>query len=180
MTWDARTDRMRTFSHNREYDIENPSGTGAIMLQCMAEQGLDAWCKAHPGIVLQAELAGPGINGNRLDLKAHRLFVFSVYGTHDLCYVNPYDDLRDTAMPLPAESLTPRLDIDLDGLTVTDLLDIADNLRGNVSKNRLDEGFVIHVTGIGDLSATEFMTLSRKLGSTMQVKAVSNRYLSRN
>lgn len=170
MVWDERVNRFRGFSHNNEFDLT--TGLGKTLMECAERQGLGEFCKSHPMLTVQAELCGPKIQSNRYALGEHRLFVFSLWDMNRGSYLNPYvfGELTD--------SVVPKLDIDLsqfDG--PSDFLSWVDGMRGNITKDRLDEGVVVHV--VGNLRATqdEWLALSDELGMQRQVKAVSNKFL---
>lgn len=176
---DPRDNVLKVYSHNNRLSLDD--GMGRAMLECATEQGLVGWCEAHVGMTLQFEFAGEKIGGNRLGLKGRRCFVFSAYDIKAREYLDPYELLSGTKVE---RSLTPLLDLDLDQFDKpTDLLDYADSMVGNVTKGRHDEGVVIHVTGRGGIPEDEWPTARQELydalGSTMQMKAVSPLYLSK-
>lgn len=170
MVWDERVNSFRGFSHNNEFDLT--TGLGKTLMECAERQGIGEFCKSHPMVTVQAELCGPKIQSNRYALGKHRLFAFSLWDINRGSYLNPYvfGELTD--------SVVPKLDIDLsqfDG--PSDFLSWVDGMRGNITKDRLDEGVVVHV--VSNLRATqdEWFTLVDGLGPQRQVKAVSNKYL---
>lgn len=170
MLWDKRVNRLRGFSHNNEFDLT--TGLGKTLMECAWRQGIGEFCKSHPMVTVQAELCGPKIQSNRYALGEHRLFVFSIWDMNRGSYLNPYVFGELTG------SVVPKLDIDLsqfDG--PSDFLSWVDGMRGNITKDRLDEGVVVHV--VGNLRATqdELFNLVDELGPQRQVKAVSNKYL---
>lgn len=176
---DPRDRVLKVFSHNNRLDTER--GMGKAMLAMAEEQGIAAYCCEHPGITLQFEFAGEKIGGNRLGLKGRRCFVFSAYDIANRRYLDPYELLRGT---VAERSLTPLEDVDLsrfDG--PADLLAYADGMVGRITKGRHDEGVVIHVTGRGDIPEDEWpravQALTDAFGPTMQMKAVSPLYLSK-
>ena len=166
--YDPRVNRMRCFSHNNEYDIE--TGLGKTTADAAMRQGIWQWCEEHPGITVQAELCGPKIQNNRLKLKQHTLFVFSMWNMNIRCYVDPYlTDLKRLC--------TPTYDIDISEMTRDDVVSHVDGLKGNITSGCLDEGIVIHVIGDGDLNWLERDKLRNALGQTMQVKVINNKFL---
>lgn len=170
MLWDERVNRFRGFSHNNEFDLT--TSLGKTLMECAERQGIGEFCKSHPMVTVQAELCGPKIQSNRYALGEHRLFVFSLWDMNRGSYLNPYvfGELTD--------SVVPKLDIDLSQFDGTsDFLSWVDGMRGNITKDRLDEGVVVHV--VGNLRATqdEWLALSDELGMQRQVKAVSNKFL---
>lgn len=167
--YDPRKNRIRCFSHNNEFDLNQP-GTGMSMANAAKRQGIWEYCESHPGITIQAELCGPGIQKNRLKLQHHTLFVFSVWDMNERRYIGPM------GVPELAQSWVPLDAVDRD-MSRADLIEYASKLKGSVTKGCLDEGIVIHVIGKGYLDDEDWAVLRAALGQTMQVKAVSNRYL---
>ena len=185
MLWDDRTGGFRMFSHNNEFSLDE--GMGKIAYDCAIAQGLVAYCESHHMVTLQAELCGPKIQSDRLALGRHRLFVFSVWDVQECRYVShaelsEQDDARDVLKSFVPIVWLQELSVDtrkaLANLgTPEGFLACVDGLRGSVTKGRLDEGLVVHIFGPGGLSADEWRDLQGTLGATMQVKAVSNKYL---
>ena len=176
---DPRYGKVRAFSHNNE--IACDSGFGEQVYKQAVEQGIVGYLDEHPGITLQMEACGPKINGNRLGLKAFRLFVFSAWDTGSCQYLDPYNLYKSVGgkahYELDPNSMAPRLYMNIGEFeTTTDLIDWADGLRGHVT-DRLDEGVVIHVLGRGSTTDEEWNRLQHALGAQMQVKCISRRYL---
>ena len=170
MVWDKRVGRLRGFSHNNEFDLA--TGLGKTLMECAERQGISAFCESHPMVTVQAELCGPKIQSNRYALKEHRLFVFSTWDMNGERYLDPYafDELSD--------SLLPTLDLDLSEFEEpTDFLSWVDGMRGNITRDRLDEGVVVHVIGNRTATQDEWLALMDELGAQRQVKAVSNKFL---
>ena len=173
LVYDTRTNEFKAFSHNNRYDLN--TGLGATTKRVADEQGLTAWCEGHPGISLGCELCGPKIQSDRLGLGKHRLFVFSVWDMEERRYLNPYDypELLPYCVPMLE-------DVTLDQFGRPDeFLNWTDGIRSNVTKGRLDEGVVIHAFDKGKLSDSEWIKLVGALGQTIQIKAISNKYLLR-
>lgn len=170
MVWDSRVHRFRGFSHNNEFDLT--TGLGKALMECAEKQGISEFCEGHPMVTVQAELCGPKIQSNKYALGEHRLFVFSMWDMNASRYLDPYvfSELED--------SIVPRLSLDLSKFDEPgDFLSWVDGMRGNVTKDRLDEGVVVHI--LGNLTATqsEWLDLTDELGTQRQVKAVSNKFL---
>lgn len=124
-----------------------------------------------PGMAVQFELCGPGIQSNRLKLPAQRPFVFAVWKDH-----HKIDrDQWPTGMPNLA---VPELDENEWALTgsVDDMIAKTDGLRGNVTKDRLDEGIVWHLHEDQQLSEG----LANELGANRCFKIINNKYLTKN
>ena len=173
--YDPRYNKVRLFSHNNELGYD--TGFGKQVYDQAVEQGIIKWVTDNPGITLQFEACAPKINGNRLGLKALRLFIFSVWDTSKCEYVNPDELFNDHDGTEIGRSKVPKLYMDLSEFPTTiDLIDFVDGLRGHVNCSRLDEGVVIHIIGHGDTSDEEWRLLQNELGAQMQVKAISRVY----
>lgn len=171
MLSDPRYQKIRLFSHNNELAIDD--GFGEQVYKQADEQGIVKWLNEHPGITLQMEAVGPKINGNRLGLKALRLFIFSAWDTEACKYLDPYH--YDNSALDPA--CTPELFINLDNFATTiDLIDYVDGLSGNVTA-RLDEGVVVHILGQWNCTSEEMRKIDLELGAQRQLKVISRRYL---
>lgn len=121
-------------------------------------------------IAIQAELCGPGIQGNRMGLKQPELFIFNVFD------IDGYKFLDDSFLPMWAR----RFDLSLVPVayvgpwkwnTVDELLAFADGLNYPNHTDTNDspaEGIVIRPT---------VEALSTILGGRLSIKAISNRYL---
>lgn len=169
VTCDPRDGQTKVCSHNNIFDLTKP-GIGQTAYECAKAQGIVDYCEANPGITVQAELCGPKIGGNRLGLEKPRLFVFSVFDMGTREYVDPYSVM--------SEQCVPKLDLDISQFESTsDMLAYVDGLRGNITPGRPDEGIVVHVLGRGSLNEYEARGVGVCLGPTMQLKAVSNKYL---
>lgn len=120
---------------------------------------------------VQFELCGPGIQSNRLKLPAQRPFVFAVWKDHHKIDRNQWP----TGMPNLA---VPELDENEWALTgsVDDMIAKVDGLRGNVTKDRLDEGIVWHLREDQQLSEG----LANELGANRCFKIINNKYLTKN
>lgn len=178
---DPRYQKVRVFSHNNELSTED--GFGKQVLEQAEQQGIMAYLNEHPGITMQMEAAGPKINGNRLGLKAMRLYVFSMWDTEKCEYISPYGVLTVYCVRAGngdlTQSLTPRMPLLFrlsDYPTTLDLIDYVDGLHGHIT-DRLDEGIVIHILSKGDCTDEEWHKLQVELGSQMQVKVISRKYL---
>lgn len=122
-------------------------------------------------MAVQFELCGPGIQSNRLKLPAQRPFVFAVW--KDRHKIDR--DQWPTGMPNLA---VPELDENEWALTgsVDDMIAKVDGLRGNVTKDRLDEGIVWHLHEDQQLSEG----LANELGANRCFKIINNKYLTKN
>ena len=181
MLYDDRKDTLRIFSHNNEFDLT--TGMGKLVYDTAKAQGLVDFCEVNHMITLQAEMCGPKIQGDRLGLGKHRLFVFSIWDVEERRYV-PCGEIcwRDNSRSVIDSHVPYFAPMSSDGFldlfdTPNDLLEGIDGKRGGITKDRLDEGVVVHIYDRGDLTDVEWAWLVSTLGTTLQVKAVSNRYL---
>lgn len=173
--FDPRYNKVRLFSHNNELAYD--SGFGKQVYEQANDQGIIDWVTDHPGMTVQFEACGPKINGNRLGLKALRLYIFSVWDTDRCEYVHPEVHFHDYDETEIGKSMTPVLFMDLARYeTIEDFIDMVDGLRGHVT-DRLDEGVVIHILGRGECSGDEWNLLRNELDAQMQVKCISRKYL---
>ena len=92
--------------------------------------------KAHPGLWIQAELAGPGVQGNKLRLSGQRLFIFNVIKNGEYLPRSQWHDrlLKNAAPTLPLE--LPE--------TVSETVSQVDGMMSTISPDRFAEGVVWH------------------------------------
>ncbi|MBR3160089.1 MAG: hypothetical protein IKF14_13480 [Atopobiaceae bacterium] len=173
--------RIRMFSHNNEFDLG--VGMGKVVYDAAESQGIVAFLEHFPNVTIQAELCGPKIEGNTLRLNDYRLFVFSVYDVNYGMYVTPYQldghesvtSIHDSCVPYVGDAYGYGFLDQFD--TPQDLIEWTNGLRGMVTPGCLDEGVVVHVIDDSSLDEVERMALRNALGSQMQIKSVSNRFL---
>lgn len=98
--------------------------------------GITDVLKAHPGLWIQAELAGPGIQGNKLGLSDLRLFIFNVIENVEYLPRSEWHErlLKNAVPTLPLE-LPER---------VSEAVSQVDGMKSSVSPSRLAEGVVWH------------------------------------
>ena len=114
-----------------------------------------------PGMLIQFEFAGPGVQSNRLGLKEVRPFVFCVWqDRHQLPRSKWPKACLDAAAPVIEGIEFPA--------NVEEAVAQADGLRDNVAKDRLDEGIVWHTVGGEGLDC---------LDGRDCFKAINNKYL---
>lgn len=90
----------------------------------------------EPGMAIQAEIAGPGIQGNGLGLPDVTLFVYGVY-------YNGNSVIRDN-WPKPClDHAVPALDLELPE-SVSEAVSQVSGMKSSVSPKRLAEGVVWH------------------------------------
>lgn len=119
----------------------------------------------NPGFAIQGEVCGPGIQKNRLNLKASALFVFNVYDVANARYLND-EEMRAfcTRVGLIAVDIIERGDAFAH--TQESLLALAEGFYPNTRNER--EGIVIR---------PQRETVSPILAGRLSFKAISNRYL---
>lgn len=146
---------FRIFGRNWELDPATSLG-----FKVMPREVLDV-LEADPGLTVQFELAGPGINGNRLKLSKPTVFIFSVWKDRVKVPRSQWDEafLANSA---------PEVVFEISG-SIDEMLSKVAKLRGNVSKDLLDEGIVLHLKdSVGDVAW---------LDGPGVVKFISNGYL---
>ena len=181
IVYDSESGEFRIFGHH--YELDPADGLGKQALATCERQGIAGFCESHPDYVVQFEFAGPKVNKNRLGLGTHRAFVFAVwvdgrtkvpFEDEAACPGKDFDALRKSACPV--------LDMTPAQLgSVEDAIRWVDGLRGNIVRDRLDEGIVFHVMGRGEIPESEWPTtkayLMDVLGEPLEMKVISNRYL---
>lgn len=113
-----------------------------------------------PGEGVQAEIVGPGIQGNRLGLSAVRVLVFSFLRERK---AQP----RDQWPAWARAAAVPTVDIDLPD-TVEQMVELVDGIKSRVSPGRLAEGVVFHHA---------HGTALNELDNRSTWKVISNRFL---
>lgn len=158
-------ERGQVHVYSRNWELDSMSSNMRLAKRFQLDKML--W----PGMAVQFELCGPGIQSNRLKLPAQRPFVFAVW--KDRHKIDR--DQWPTGMPNLA---VPELDENEWALTgsVDDMIAKVDGLRGNVTKDRLDEGIVWHLHEDQQLSEG----LANELGSNRCFKIINNKYLTKN
>lgn len=122
----------------------------------------------QPNQAVQFELAGVGIQSNRLKLNTVRPFVFSMWDHRNKVANDAWPEpMKKAAAPhLDAEKFKPTGELG-------DFIDfVAKELRGFVTKDCLDEGIVFHLK---DTEEPE----KRWLGERKCFKVINNRYLTK-
>lgn len=142
---------------SRNWEVRKDSGVFGAMYQ----KYIGIWEELPEGMAIQAEIAGPGIQGNRLGLTEQRIFIFNVtdYGA-----VVPRQfwlkEWRELAVPSYVEYDLPD--------TPEEAIEQADGIKSLVSKDRLAEGIVwVNTDGFPLMC----------LGDRPQFKVISTKYL---
>ena len=128
------------------------------------------WDALKPGMCIQFELAGPGINNNRQRLQTPEPFVFAVWQDGgklsrdewpEPCLEHAAPDTNRWEYPLTADMDT--------------LIDAVDGMRGHITPNTLDEGIVWHL----DPNQTIPDSVREALGDNLCFKIINNTYLTK-
>lgn len=164
---------LRMFTRNYEVDPTHPDWRDACELAhryfTSRIGGLSVF-DIGVGMCVQAEYAGPGINGNRQKLAKRDLFVFAVWAYGEKL---PRDMWEDSFLTHAVPQLTDggyELTVDLDALIGT-----VDGMRGHITPGVPDEGVVWHL----DPTQTVSDTVREALGDNLCFKIINNSYLTR-
>ena len=89
-------------SRNLELDIDSPENVDNTFVRTVIDSGLYDWMiRRGEGLAIQAELMGPGIQGNREGFKESQLHIFDIYDhVEGFYYISPirtqiYDTMVD-------------------------------------------------------------------------------------
>lgn len=154
-------------SRNFELKINEANANNAFILAARRQGLLDAVAHASTMIAIQAELCGPGIQGNPYRLSEPTLFVFDVYWIEHSCYATVRERFAALKELEDAYSLKINRVPGIGGVrrlpSLKECLSMAygkSMINGNVNR----EGLV-------------FKTLRRMDGKVYSFKACSNDYL---
>lgn len=75
---------------NWELKTDDSNAFNTLVLMFTASGLRDALRELGENFAVQGELMGPGIQGNRERLTAHKLFVFDIYDIDNACYLAPH------------------------------------------------------------------------------------------
>lgn len=76
-------------SRNWELKV-NEENAGNVMIRLFSQTGLETAMRAiGKNVAVQAEVMGPGIQGNREQLKEANIFIFDVYDIDNKCFLTP-------------------------------------------------------------------------------------------
>lgn len=143
---------------SRNWEVSKNEGVYGAMYQ----KYRDIFDALKDGWAIQAEIAGPGIQSNRLGLTEQRIFIFNV--TNHGSYIPRYSPALDG---LPQDLFVPLLDLRLPA-TIEEAIDQVDGLTSVVSPGRLAEGVVWQATNGKPMTV---------LGDRANFKVISNKYL---
>lgn len=166
-------DTLRMFTHNYEVDPTHPDWSDAYRLTqryfTSNRDGLNTLDIAVD-MCVQAEYAGPGINGNRQHLPNRDLFVFAVWQDGKKL---PRDAWEDSFLAHAAPEVNQweyPLTADMDTL-----ISAVDGIRGHITPTVPDEGIVWH------LDPTQAIpdNVHDELGDNLCFKTINNTYLTK-
>jgi RNA ligase (TIGR02306 family) len=146
----------RIFGRNWELDAASAAGMAVAKKWGLLEE-------LEPGDALQFELAGEGIQKNRLKLTGQRPFVFAVWRKGEKL---PRAQWSEKLLAAAAPELGPEWR--LEG-TLDEMLAKVSTLRGSITKDVLDEGIVF--------TLGEAAEVPEELGRNANFKLISNRWL---
>ena len=141
---------------------------GSIYWKIAEQYKLETILKNNPELVLQGEIAGPGIQGNPLGLNVHELFLFDVFNREHNTYYGP-SVVRGFANWFgtnSAQILYVWNPNEFAKLTIEDLLNLAD---GKYNSGKPREGIVIRPKNVSVWSVG--------LGRYLSFKVISNDFL---
>lgn len=158
--FDSEEARLRIFSRNWEISDKTEG------MKVAERDGIADFARENPDVVIQFELAGEGVNGNRAKLTGRRAFVFAVWADGVKVPRAQWDErlLRSAA---------PLLDIKPEG-ELEDFIESISGLRGHVTKDVLDEGVVFHLTGEHSSDLPVWMDRNANF------KVISNKFILKN
>lgn len=125
---------IRIFGRNWELDID--SSGGYVIAK---NAGIVDVVQESPGMAVQFEYVGPGVQRNRLKLDKNQAIVFAVWLNGEKVPSEDWDErLVKVATPVLDESWKPQGTLD-------EMIEKVSTLRGSVTKDVLDEGIVYHL-----------------------------------
>lgn len=151
--------KVRFFGHNTE--LKKDTATGYKVSE---NAGISEIVNQHPGMAVQFELVGPKVQSNRLGLSAPEPRIFAVYQDGRKLDRKDWDpQLLKHAVPELGKKWA------LSG-SVDEMIEKVSKLRGNITKDRKDEGIVYHLAEDVDLP---FLDRNREF------KILNNSYLAK-
>ena len=137
-------------SRNWELKID-AANEGNSLVRMYVDSGLQLALRGLGlNYAVQGELMGPGIQGNREGLKAHRLFVFDIYDIDGGCYLTPdarhrvMDELWAVGMSRQMVEHAPviKRNVTLSSLGITTVAQLLAFAEGPSYLHPIREGFV--------------------------------------
>lgn len=149
-------------SRNLQLKINKENENNSFIRAAIDSNLIEALKKYGKNIAIQAELMGPGIQGNRENLKNVDLYVYNIFDIDSFKFVDPasrnmiYNQLETTVkhVPVISDNITLR-QLKLD--TLNNMLEWVSNLKS--MNNDVAEGVVF------------------KFANGFQFKCISNKYL---
>lgn len=121
-------------SRNLSLKNEHPN----IYWQMSEKYGIEEILKKFDGLCIQGEICGKSIQGNKLGLKEHELFVFNVYDIHSRKYMDCYD-----LIDFCKENKLQMVPLEMVGLFKCDLIALIEKAKGYYTSGKLKEGIVV-------------------------------------
>lgn len=164
---------LRMYGKNYELDPMNPNWRDACWLAreyFTSDLGGLKVFDIGIDMCVQAEYAGPGINGNRQKLAKRDLFVFAVWQDGEKL---PRDEWEDSFLAHAAPEVNqweyPLAD------SMDTLISAVDGMRGHITPDALDEGIVWHLNP----NQTVPDSVREALGDNLCFKIINNTYLTK-
>lgn len=153
---------LRIFGRNWELDPQVAPGMKVARDHSLTED-------LEPDMAIQFELAGAGIQGNRLKLSGVRPFVFAVWKNGEKVERSSWPEAAlKWATPVLGDDYSPT-----NFASADELINFVDGLRGAISPDRLDEGVVFHPVD----PASVPQELADELDRNHNFKAINNKFL---
>lgn len=164
---------LRMFTRNYEVDPTHPDWRDAYELAhryfTSRIGGLSVF-DIGVGMCVQAEYAGPGINGNRQKLAKRDLFVFTVWQDGEKL---PRAEWEGSFLAHAAPEAKPWEYPLADSMDT--LISAVDGMRDRITPNVLDEGIVWHLNPDQPIPDT----VRGELGDNLCFKIINNTYLTK-
>lgn len=130
---------LKVYSRNLQQDTDGDT----VYADIARKYGLADILKRDPGLAIQGEIAGPGIQENKLGLKEHKFFVFNVFDTATQEY-RPHNTLEWYALlagieTVPVGGFWTAEEWAKAAFDVPDLIDLA---KGKYASGKHREGLV--------------------------------------
>ena len=155
-------DTVRIYGRNWELSTDKAAGFK------IAERS-ELVTALEPGMAIQFELVGPGIQANRLKLQTQQAIVFAVWQDGNKLSRSEWPAAALAhATPVLGQEFSPK-----NFSTPDELIAFVDGLRGSYTKDVLDEGVVFHPVEPTNLPSE----LSTVLDRNGNFKVISNKWL---
>lgn len=153
-------ENIRLFSRNWEMNTKDNG-----IMQLAEQYNIISELQKNPGMAVQMEYVGPGIQKNRLKLTRNRFFVFAVFRDGEKVPRAQWPQVFiDNGAPVLSDEWLPQGNID-------DMIEKVSTLRNNVTKDVADEGVVYHLSA--GQKVPEWMDRNGNF------KIINNKYLTK-